>query len=203
MLLSLGAFTAAAVLIVLLPGPDTLVVLRNLVRSGRRTAIRTVLGVLTGLSVWVVTAALGLSAVLRASDDAYLALRIAGAIYLLWLGISSLRSRGAAAPERPARRRSLIGSGYSAGLATDLLNPKVGVFFVTFLPGFVPSGFSVGWMSLVLGAIFLALTALYFAVLIAASGRVTHWMSAVHIRKRLDRITGLVLIGFGLKLVAE
>jgi threonine/homoserine/homoserine lactone efflux protein len=203
MLVSLAAFTAAAILIVLLPGPDTLVVLRNLVRGGPALASRTVLGVLTGLAVWVVTAALGLSAVLRASDDAYLALRIAGACYLLWLGVNSLRSRGQATPERPSRRGGLIGQGFTAGLATDLLNPKVGVFFVTFLPGFVPSGYSVGWMSLVLGSIFVVLTALYFAIFIAASGRVTRWMSTTATRRRLDRLTGLVLIGFGVKLAVE
>ncbi|HJQ00794.1 MAG TPA: LysE family translocator [Jatrophihabitans sp.] len=105
MLLSIGAFTLAAALIVLLPGPDTLVVLRNLVRGGRARAVRTVLGVLSGLTIWVVAAALGLSAVLRASQQAYLVLRIAGAIYLLWLGIQSLRARAPGPsrwPDRPA-----------------------------------------------------------------------------------------------------
>jgi threonine/homoserine/homoserine lactone efflux protein len=203
MLLSLGAFTVAAVLIVLLPGPDTLVVVRNLVRGGRATAARTVLGVLSGLCVWVVAAALGLSAVLRASHDAYLGLRIAGAVYLLWLGVASLRSRGRVADPEPSRRRGLIGTGYTAGLATDLLNPKVGVFFVTFLPGFVPHGYSVGWMSVLLGGIFVVLTALYFAVLLLVSGPVTRWMTTVSIRRRLDRAAGLVLIAFGVRLVLE
>jgi len=202
MLLALLTFTLAATLIVLLPGPDTLVVLRNLVRGGRSTAIRTVLGVLAGLLCWVVTAALGLSAVLRASADAYLALRIAGAVYLVWLGITSLRSRGQAAPGQPTRR-SLVGHGFPAGLATDLLNPKVGVFFVTFLPGFVPAGYSIGWVSLALGGIFVLLTGLYFAVLIGAADQVRGWLATSHIRRRLDRATGLVLVGFGLKLAAE
>ena len=203
MVLSLAAFTLAAVLIVLLPGPDTLVVLRNLLRGGRGAAIRTVLGVLTGLAVWVVTAALGLSAVLRASHDAYLALRIAGAAYLIWLGVQSLRSRGAVADEAPTRRRGLIGTGYPAGLATDLLNPKVGVFFVTFLPSFVPRGYPVGWVTLLLGGVYVGLTALYFAVLIAVSRPVTRWLSTRHIRRRMDRLTGLVLLGFGLRLSLE
>lgn len=202
MLLSVATFTMAAALIVLLPGPDTLIALRALVRDGRAAAARTVLGVLTGLVLWVATAALGLSAVLRASSDAYLALRIAGALYLLWIGLRSLRSRGQVSHE-PGRRRGLIGTGYLAGLATNLLNPKVGVFFVTFLPGFVPHGYSVGWMSLVLGAIFVLLTAGYFAVLLAVSGPVTHWMSTVSIRRRMDRITGAVLVGFGVKLAVE
>jgi threonine/homoserine/homoserine lactone efflux protein len=207
-LFSLLTFTLAATLIVLLPGPDTLVVLRNLVRGGRGTAIRTVLGVLAGLLCWVVAAALGLSAVLRASEDAYLALRIAGAIYLVWLGVSSLRSRGRVAPEQseqPAQsaRRSLLGQGFPAGLATDLLNPKVGVFFVTFLPGFVPAGYPVGWVSVALGGIFVALTGLYFAVLIGAASQVRGWLATGHIRRRLDRATGLVLVGFGLKLALD
>jgi threonine/homoserine/homoserine lactone efflux protein len=201
MLLSLGAFAIAATLIVLLPGPDTLVVLRNLVRSGRPGAVRTVLGVLTGLTVWVVTASLGLSAVLRASHEAYLALRVAGALYLLWLGIQSLRARSAAL-DAPSRR-SLVGTGYPAGLATNLLNPKVGVFFVTFLPGFVPAGFSVGWVSLLLGAIFVLLTIGYFALLIAASGPITRLLTTGRIRRRIERATGLVLIGFGLRLGLE
>jgi threonine/homoserine/homoserine lactone efflux protein len=203
MLVSVGTFTIAAILIVLLPGPDTLVVVRNLIRGGRKAAIRTVFGVLSGLVVWVFAAALGLSAVLSASHDAYLALRIVGAAYLVWLGVQSLRSRGKLAEEPAASRRRLLGTGFPAGIASDLLNPKVGVFFVTFLPGFVPHGYSVGWMSLLLGGIFLVLTAIYFAILIAASGPVTRWITDVRIRRRMDRITGLILIGFGARLAIE
>jgi threonine/homoserine/homoserine lactone efflux protein len=203
MLVSVGTFTIAAILIVLLPGPDTLVVVRNLIRGGRGAAIRTVFGVLSGLVVWVFAAALGLSAVLSASHDAYLALRIVGAAYLVWLGVQSLRSRGNPAEEPTASRRRLLGTGFPAGIASDLLNPKVGVFFVTFLPGFVPHGYSVGWMSLLLGGIFLVLTAIYFAILIAASGPVTRWITDVRIRRRMDRITGLILIGFGARLAIE
>jgi threonine/homoserine/homoserine lactone efflux protein len=214
-------FTVAATLIVLLPGPDTLVVVRNLIRGGRRTAALTVAGVLSGLSVWVMAAALGLSALLRASHDGYLALRIVGAVYLSWLGVQSLRAKVAAGSAvsspfdaldvdtatpsadlaKPPRR--LIGTGYGAGLATDLLNPKVGVFFVTFLPGFVPHGHAVGSTSLVFGAIFVIETALYFAVLLMLAGRITRWMRDARIRRRLDRATGVVLIGFGVRLIAE
>lgn len=202
MLLQVAAFTLAAVLIVLLPGPDTLVVVRSLVRGGRRLAFRTVLGVLSGLMVWVVTAALGLSAVLRASHDGYLGLRIAGACYLIFLGVRSLRSGGAQSLEPAAGPRKLR-TGYPAGLLTDLLNPKVGVFFVTFMPGFIPHGEPVGYVSLLLGAIFIVLTGIYFVVLVAASRPVLRWLATTHIRRRLDRCTGLVLIGFGLRLALE
>jgi threonine/homoserine/homoserine lactone efflux protein len=187
------------VLIILLPGPDTLVVVRNLVRGGRRTGLRAVLGVLSGLTVWVVTAALGLSAVLRASHDAYLGLRIGGAIYLIYIGVRSLWTRG----ETAVSRRRLVGTGYTAGLLTDLLNPKVGVFFVTFLPGFVPHGYSVGWTSLLFGVIFVVLTAIYFGILLIASEPVMRWMATAQIRRRMDRGTAVVLIGFGVRLALE
>ncbi len=201
-------FAVAAGLIVLLPGPDTLVVLRNLVRGGRRGAARTVVGVLCGLTVWVTAAALGMAALLHASEAAYLALRVAGAVYLLWLGVQTLRARTGPGllPEagtEPPPRRSLLGRGFGAGLLTDLLNPKVGVFFVTFLPGFVPDGVGVGTASFVFGAIFVVETAVYFALLLVLAGRITGWLRDTTVRRRLDRLTGTVLIGFGLRLAVE
>lgn len=196
-------FALAAALIVLLPGPDTLVVVRNLVREGRRTAVLTVAGVLSGLAVWVGAAAFGLSALLRASHDGYLLLRIVGAVYLVWLGIQSLRSRTLVTADDVPVRRGLLGRGYGAGLATDLLNPKVGVFFVTFLPGFVPAGEPVGATTLAFGAVFVVETAIYFGVLLVLAGRVTGWMNHPVVRRRLDRATGAVLIAFGARLATE
>src|SRR6185437_3486707 len=106
--------------------------------SGRREAARTSLGVLTGLLVWMSAAALGLTAVLRASQDGYLILRLVGATYLLYVGLQALRSRVLGQSVDAAPSRSLVGRGYRAGLMTDLLNPKVGVFFITFFPAFIP-----------------------------------------------------------------
>lgn len=202
---AVAAFSLAAALIVALPGPDTLVVLRELVREGRRRAAQTVAGVLCGLAVWVAGAAFGLSALLRASQAGYLALKIAGGAYLIWLGVQSLRlgrlGRLGRLAERPQRR--LRGRGFVAGLVTDLLNPKVGVFFVTFLPGFVPHGHSVGVVSLLFGAIFIAETALYFTVLLAVATPVTRWLGDVRIRRRMDAATGAVLIGLGIRLAVQ
>lgn len=226
---ALVTFTLAATFIVLLPGPDTLVVLRNLVSGGRRTAALAVAGVLSGLTVWIVAAMAGLSALLRASSDGYVALRFAGAAYLLWLGVQSLRARTLARSEGPVAlpgagaadgldaaggmdaaggrvsgvRRRLLGTGFGAGLATDLLNPKVGVFFVTFLPGFVPRGYPVGSTLAVFGGIFVAETAAYFALLLLLARRLTTWLHDPVIRRRLDRATALVLIGFGVRLAVE
>lgn len=207
MLLSVLAFSAAAALIVLLPGPDTLVVLRSLLREGRQVAARTVAGVLTGLMIWVLGAALGLSALLRASNDGYTALRIAGAVYLCVLGVQAWRARGASAEldisETTARRRGLIGSGYLAGLTTDLLNPKVGVFFVTFLPAFVPHGDPIPLTTLLLGAIFVIETGLYFFVFLRFADRLLGALSRPRVRRVLDRCTGTVLVAFGVRLALE
>jgi threonine/homoserine/homoserine lactone efflux protein len=209
MLLALASFTVAATVIVLLPGPDTLVTIRSIVRGGRRAGLATAAGILVGLTIWISVAALGLAAVLRASETGYTALRVAGALYLGWLGLQSLRSMRrpvaltaeATATRRP--RRGLLGTGFGAGLVTNLLNPKVGVFFVTFLPGFVPHGYPVGLTSLLLGAVFIALSVAYYAALLALSTRVTGWLAMPRIRRRMDAVTGTVLVGFGVRLAVE
>lgn len=219
MQVALLSFTLAAVLIVLLPGPDSLVVVRGLVRGGRRGGAATAAGVLCGLVVWVAAAALGLSALLRASEIGYDVLKVAGACYLVWIGVASLASirrrsagsgsgagadAGAEVTDGPMATGPLLGgSGFSAGFLTDILNPKVGVFFVSFLPGFVPAHHSVGWTTLAFGVLFTVLTALYFLGLIYVSGTIATWMSVPRIRRRLDALTGMVLVGFGLRLATE
>jgi threonine/homoserine/homoserine lactone efflux protein len=218
-LFALVSFTLASVLVVLLPGPDSLVVVRGLVRGGRRGGAATAAGVLCGLVVWVSAASLGLSALLQASRTGYDVLKVAGACYLLWIGTRSLLSvrrtpvevatEGdgpmAPAPVVVRRGRTLLGgSGFVAGFLTDILNPKVGVFFVSFLPGFVPAGdHAVGWTTLAFGALFTVLTAAYFLGLVAISGTVSGWMETPRIRRRLDALTGVVLVGFGLRLATE
>lgn len=211
MLVAVLGFLAASALIILLPGPDTLVVLRALLRQGKSSARRTALGVVTGLSIWATCAVVGISALLRASHDGYTALRIAGAVYLCIVGIQAWRSRGASAEldavdngdGQAQRRRGLIGTGYFGGLTTDLLNPKVGVFFVTFLPAFVPHGEPVGWVTLLFGGLFTIETALYFIVFLAFADKIVARLRRPRFRKLLDRGTGTILIGFGIRLAAE
>jgi threonine/homoserine/homoserine lactone efflux protein len=198
------SFLVASVLVILIPGPDTLIVLRGVLLHGRRTAALTALGVLTGLSVWATAAALGLTAILRASHDGYLALRLAGAGYLLYMGLQALRSRVLSQPvETIGRRPSIVGRGFRAGVTTDLLNPKVGVFFITFLPAFIPHGVAVTPFILGLGAMFVLMTGLYFAVMLLFVQKLTHWLANERFRRRLNRATGLVLIGFGVRLAVE
>lgn len=213
MLTSVLTFGATAALLVLLPGPDTMVVLRSAVRGGRRRATWTALGGLTGLVVWVSATALGLAAALRASHDLYLLLKIVGAGYLVWLGVRSLRSRGlgdptTGAPAAPVPSGSSTGpgrlwEGYGAGLATNLLNPKIGVLFVALLPGFIPAGQPVATTSLLLGAIYIAESAVYAALLVGLSASVQRWLARPHVRRRLDQLMGTVFVGLGVQMVAR
>ena len=129
-------------------------------------------------------------------------LRIVGAGYLVFLGVQAWRSRGRV-DEPGEQRRGVLGTGFRAGVLTNLFNPKVGVFFVTFLPGFVPDGASVLGTTLLFGAIFIALTALYWVLLLGLAAKVTAWMNTPTIRRRLDAATAAVLIGFGLRLATE
>lgn len=194
---ALLAFALAAAAIVLLPGPDTMLMLRAVAAAGRAGAIRTAAGILTGLTVWVTAASLGLAALLHASEVGYTVLRVLGAAYLLLLGVQTLRRRTG------PQRKGVLGTGYAAGLACNLFNPKVGVFFVTFLPGFVPHGASVATSSLLFGGVYVLETLLYFGVLLVSVERLTRWLRDDRSRRRIERASGAVLIGFGLRLATE
>jgi threonine/homoserine/homoserine lactone efflux protein len=206
MVTALLTFAAAGALVVLIPGPDTLVMLRSVILHGRRSAALTALGILTGLSIWASAAAIGLTALLRASHDGYLALRLAGAAYLLYVGVQALRSRAAGRLQDPAAtspRLRLVGKGFRAGLTTDLLNPKVGVFFITFLPAFIPHGAPAVPVTLGMGAIFVTETGVYLGTMLIFVERLTRWLRSERFQRRLNRATGLVLIGFGIRLAVE
>jgi threonine/homoserine/homoserine lactone efflux protein len=217
---ALFGFGLAATLVILAPGPDTMLVMRNTLRGGRRAGMFTTAGTMTGLFTWAVAAGVGLSAVLAASRVGYDVLRIAGAAYLIWLGLTSLWPRAArrrapaVAPEQtppvavdqappvvpipPGLRRV-----YVNGVISNLCNPKIGVFFVAFLPGFMPRGVSVREFSFALGIWFALETGIYLSAMVWMVSRGVTWFRRPNIQRRLERLTGLVLIGFGLRLATE
>jgi threonine/homoserine/homoserine lactone efflux protein len=210
---ALLGFTIASTLLILAPGPDSLLVMRNALRGGRRAGWVTAGGTVSGLLVWAVAAALGLSALLRASQAGYDAVRLAGAAYLVGLGIGGLRSArraGRAEGARRAQPRPEAGAGggfrsrhaYLSGLLSNLLNPKIGVFFIAFLPGFIPAGAPAGLASLGLGLWFLVETGAWLGTLawLAASG--AGWLRRAAVQRWLERVTGVALIGIGLRLAA-
>ena len=203
MAVALLTFLAAATLIIVAPGPDTLLVTRNVFRRGRRGGLVTAAGTVTGLALWSVAAALGLSALLATSRVGYDVVRVAGGLYLIWLGVQSLRSHGAVPAASTEAAPMPMRRAYLSGVLSNLLNPKIGVFFVTFLPGFVPAGAPVGATAAVLGALFVVETGLWLAVLVWLVGRGTGWLNRRDVRRWLDRATGVVLIGFGVRVAAE
>ncbi|ALG84376.1 LysE family translocator [Gordonia phthalatica] len=209
MLTAIASFTFASLLLVLLPGPDSLVVMRGLARDGRSGGIRTSLGVLAGLTVWIIAAVLGLSAILQMSEIGYEILKIVGGCYLVILGAQTLWSMwrmrsasptgGTVAMSAPGGRRA----GFFTGFLTDILNPKIGIMFITLLPGFVPAGYSAAWTTLGFGLIYLALTFVYFAALVLAAEKIGKWMQTPRIRRGIDLVAGFALVGFGIRLATE
>jgi threonine/homoserine/homoserine lactone efflux protein len=194
---SLLAFSGVAALLIVTPGQDTALTIRNTLAGGRRAGIRTALGVSSGQAIWALAAAVGLAAVLQASEPAFLVLRLAGAAYLVYLGARALWSalRGSA-PHAAAARR---GAPYRQGLLSNLGNPKMAVFFTSLLPQF---GHSFAAL-LGLGLVFCSMTLAWlwaYAVVIARAGDV---LRRPRVRRMIDAVTGAVLVAFGARLAAE
>jgi threonine/homoserine/homoserine lactone efflux protein len=199
---ALIAFVAAASLLTITPGLDTAIVLRTAAVEGPARATMAALGVVCGCLVWGAAVAFGLGVLLAASSVAYAVLKWAGAAYLAWLGIklllkprSTFHLSAADAPRR--------GNWWLRGFLTNLLNPKVGVFYVSFLPQFVPAHFAAGPFIFGLAVIHGVLGVIWFAALIAATTPLKRWLQRTAVVRWLDRVTGVVFIGFGLRLALD
>jgi RhtB (resistance to homoserine/threonine) family protein len=201
MQIALLPFLAISVLLIVIPGPDTAVVTKNALLGGRRGGVLSAVGVSTGLTVWTLAAAFGIATLLRASEAAFLVLKIAGALYLIWIGIQMLRARDPLA-ESTGLRSSSGTKALRQGLLSDLGNPKIAVFFTSFLPQFVHGG-AVFLPLLVLGGIFAVLTLAWLAVYALLIGRSSALLRRPGVRKVVDRVTGVVLIAFGIRLALE
>ena len=199
-------FLALSILLIVMPGPDTAMVTKNALLGGRRSGIYCALGVTIGLTVWSIAAAAGLAALLQASEVAFVTLKIAGAIYLIWVGVQMLRARDLTAAASSAGHGVAVRSGGKAlrqGLLCDLSNPKVAVFFTSFLPQFVHGSGPAFPVLLALGLAFALLTLLWLIGYSVAVGQASGVLRRPRVRKTLDRITGIVLIGFGIRLAFE
>ncbi len=197
---SILAFLAAASILTITPGLDTAMVLRTAATSGARPAWLAAIGIALGCLAWGVIVATGLGALLAASPLAFPIVQWTGAAYLVWTGARLLlkpRSAFADGTDQHAR------SGREAlrmGFLTNMLNPKVGVFYIAFLPQFMPAGADVALTTLLLAAIHVALGLVWFAGIIAATVPFDRWLKTTLVIKTLDRLTGGVFIIFGVKL---
>jgi RhtB (resistance to homoserine/threonine) family protein len=206
----LPVFLGVAAILVLFPGPDTAVVTKNVLIHGRRVGIATSLGVVAGVSVWTLAAALGIASLLHASLVAFTVLKLAGAVYLIWLGVQAIRAAnhlsdaGQDATIRNGPRPAMsVRTGFRQGLFSDLGNPKAGIFFTSLLPQFVDPGRPVFVPFLVLGIVFAAMTILWLFIYCLITARAAQTMMRPRVRAILDRVTGVLLIAIGLKVATE
>jgi threonine/homoserine/homoserine lactone efflux protein len=195
-LVSLAAFTAAATVLTITPGLDTALILRTAVVGNARGAAFAGLGIAVGCFCWATLVALGLGALLAASHLAYIVLRWIGAAYLVWTGYNMLRH-----PRQSFTVSGESGQGpraaFTTGALTNLLNPKVGIFYVSFLPQFVPTGVSVAPYILLLGAIHALIGLIWFACLILATRPIAGFLSRPATVKVCDHLTGGIFMAFG------
>ena len=198
----LGAFLLVSVILIVTPGPDTALTFKNALLWGRRGGVSTAAGVTSGLVVWALCSAVGVAALLRASEPAFLAVRIAGAAYLGYLGVRALlaaiRARSVRAVSHSHAREVDAAAAYRQGFLSNLGNPKIAVFFISVLPQLAPSSSFATFA--VLGVVFCVLTFVWLAAYTLAVAKVGDVLRRPSVRRVLDGITGLVLIGFGLRL---
>ena len=189
------AFVGVSLLVIVTPGQDTALTIRNTLLGGRRGGVRTAAGVAAGQATWTLAASAGVVALLRASEPAFVAVRLVGAAYLVYLGLQTLLRRG----EVPAGVGGSSRRAFRQGLLSNLGNPKMAVFFTSLLPQF-GSSFSA---LVALGLVFCSLTFLWLSGYAWAVARAGDVLRRPRIRRALDRVTGVVLVGFGLRLAAE
>ena len=181
------AFAALAAVLVLTPGPDSMLVLGRAVREGRSSALGAAGGVVAGLTAWAAASAVGLAAFVTSSGRVYDGLRYVGAAYLVWIGVQHLRS--------PAPAGDAGGRSFRAGLATNLLNPKIAVFYVSVLPQFGDDGREIA----ALAAVHVVLSLVWLACLAVAGSRAASGLRPA-VQRRLEAIGGGVLVALGVRL---
>jgi threonine/homoserine/homoserine lactone efflux protein len=202
---TLLAFAGVALLLAITPGPDMATITRNGLVYGRRGVLLTALGIGTALVGWTAAAAFGVAAVLAASAVLFTAVKLAGAAYLAYLGVRSLLASRkphhaqdlGSAPLAPAHRI------YRTGFLSAMLNPKLGVFFITLLPQFVRPGQPVLPRMLLLGVIFSLIGVAWMACYGILLTRLRDVIDTPRVRAWMERVSGLVLVGFAARLAVE
>src|SRR5262245_27713917 len=204
----LWAFALVATLLAITPGADTLLVVRNALTRGRTAALATVAGIAGGCLVHATLSAVGVSLILVQSAEAFAALKLCGAAYLIVLGVQSVRRwlrPDAGQPAAPAGGRAAPRGlrSFLEGLLTNVLNPKVGIFYLAFLPQFIGPGDPVLARSLLLGTLHIGIGVIWLSILSFGVGHIRPLVESRIWRARLEGLSGAVLIGLGVRLAAE
>lgn len=207
--INFAAFLGVSIIVIVTPGQDTALTIRNTLVGGRGGGIATAGGVVTGLATWTVASSAGLAALIVASQPLFLAIRLAGAAYLVFLGLQALRaalftrsdvSQPAGAGSTTRLRR---GVAYRQGLLSNLSNPKIVVFFLSLFPQFVDRDQASFGRLLLLGLIFCAITLSWLTLYAVVVARVGDFLRRDRVRRGLEALTGLALVGIGLKLATD
>ena len=197
-----AAFLSAALLLNLAPGPDIAFILGHTLKGGRRAGLTAMLGIWTGAMGHVLLAALGISAIFATSETAFSLVQWLGAAYLVWLGVKTLRAKGVAFVGEAQGAAQSYWPIFRQGVLVDLLNPKVAVFFLAFLPQFVEQGAGPAWAQLLLhGALIIVVAALVEPPLILLGDRlVARLRGDRRLALYLDRSLGVILVALGVRL---
>jgi threonine/homoserine/homoserine lactone efflux protein len=201
----LAGYLLACVVLVLTPGPDMAFVLAQTISGGARRGWAATCGVFTGAAVHILAAAAGVAALVAANPVLFTALRIIGALYLLWLGTQAIRAalRGSGGLGEGGVAAPSLFAAWRQGFLTNLLNPKVGLFFLAFVPLFVDPSRSAPWVQmLILGPLLPAISIPFFAVLIAGASRIAGRLRASSAGRWLDGAAGTLFLGLGIRLLA-
>ena len=206
---SLLAFIPVALLLTLIPGADTALVTRNALALGMRGARWTILGILTGCLIHATASALGLSAILATSARAYETVKLVGAAYLVWIGVQGIRHAGDEGSADPSTSLGMTatasqprngGHPFTQGFLTNILNPKVALFYLTFLPQFIPAGAPVLRTSLLLAMIHNALGFAWLSIYARFVDRLRSALTRPVVKAWLERVTGGALVLLGARL---
>jgi RhtB (resistance to homoserine/threonine) family protein len=197
------AFTLVVAILAVTPGSDTMLVMKNGMRCGNAAGWATTCGILAGTLVHAVISALGISVVVAQSETLFHIIKGLGALYLVWLGVQTFRSAGNRPKVENRHSRQAARGAFLEGLITNLLNPKVAIFYMALLPQFIAPGDHVLVKSLLLAGIHnvLSLTWLGGLVLVISGGK--RWIQNPQVQERLSRASGVVLIALGLRLALE
>jgi threonine/homoserine/homoserine lactone efflux protein len=199
----LAAFLGVSMVVIVVPGQDTALTIRNTLLGGRRPGILTAAGVACGQACWTLAASAGVVALLRASEPAFLALRLAGAAYLVLLGVqalmSAVRGEDKGLFAGGSSRRLVPRTAFRQGLVSNLGNPKMAVFFTSLLPQFGSSFVALA----ALGLLFCSLTLVWLSLYAVVVARAGDFLRRARIRRTLEALTGAVLVALGLRLAVE
>ena len=197
------SFLVVATVIVITPGVDMALVTRHGLRHGRQAALAAAFGINAGIAVWTFAAAFGLAALIAASAIAFSVVKIAGAVFLIYLGLKALLSARSGGADPPiTSRHPSSGAAFKQGLASNLLNPKIAVLFTSLLPQFSSRGSSVAGL-LVLGGLFNGLGLVWLTAYALVVARSRNVLSRPRIKSALDAVSGCVLVGLGLRVAFE